>query len=284
MDVGVVGAGRVGTALAVLLQRAGHAVVAVSGRGRSRERAARFLPDAPFVTPDEAASRSEVLILAVPDDVVEPLCKALRPSLGRGVVVHLSGSLGLDPLAAAEEAGARALSIHPLQTFPTVEAALERLPGSAAAVTARTEDGFELGERLARDAGCRPFRLAEERKPLYHAAAVFASNYVTVLVALAERLFKAAGIGDPLPAFAPLSRAALDNALEMGPERGLTGPATRGDAGTLRRNLEALRDEAPDLVPAYVELARAALELGARTGRLEPEGRAAAEEVLDAWT
>ena len=283
MDVGVVGAGRVGTALAVLLRRAGYAVVALSGRRRSRERAARFLPDAPFVTPDEAASRSEVLILAVPDDAIEPLCRDLRPSFRRGTVVHLSGSLGLAPLAPAEEAGAAALSLHPLQTFPTVEAALERLPGSAAAVTARTEQTVELGERLARDAGCQPFRIPEERKPVYHAAAVFASNYVTVVTAVAERLFRAAGVEEPLPAFAPLARAALENAFALSPEAALTGPAVRGDAGTLRRNLEALKAEAPDLIPVYVELARAALELGADAGRLDAAARRAAEEVLDGW-
>lgn len=258
-------------------------MVALSGRGRSRERAARFLPDAPFVTPDEAASRSEVLILSVPDDVLEPLCRDLRPSFRRGTVVHLSGSLGLAPLAPAEEAGAAALSLHPLQTFPTVEAALERLPGSAAAVTARTDQTVELGERLARDAGCRPFRIPEERKPAYHAAAVFASNYLTVVTAVAERLFRAAGVEEPLPAFAPLARAALENALDLSPEAALTGPAVRGDAGTLRRNLEALKAEAPDLIPVYVELARAALELGAGAGRLDAAARRAAEEVLDGW-
>jgi predicted short-subunit dehydrogenase-like oxidoreductase (DUF2520 family) len=285
MDVGVVGAGRVGTALAVLLAGAGHRVVAASGRESSRERAARFLPEVPFLPPAEAASRAEVVILAVPDDAIEPVCRDLagEGTLGEGAVLHLSGSVSLEAVDAAAAAGAVTLSLHPLQTFPTVEAALERLPGSAAAVTARAEEGYALGERLAGDAGCRPFRLADERKPLYHAAAVFCSNYITVAAGLSERLFALAGIEDPVPLFAPLSRAALDNALELGPAEALTGPAVRGDAGTVRRNLQALKANAPEVVPAYVELARAALDLGERSGRLAADGRAAVEEVLAEW-
>jgi predicted short-subunit dehydrogenase-like oxidoreductase (DUF2520 family) len=285
MDVGVVGAGRVGTALAVLLARAGHRVVAASGRESSRERAARFLPQVPFLAPAEAASRAEVVILAVPDDAIEPTCRDLAGQgvLGRGAILHLSGSVSLAALEAATAVGGLGLSLHPLQTFPTVEAALERLPGSPAAVTARDQEGYTLGEELAGDAGCRPFRLADDRKPLYHAAAVFCSNYLTVVSAVGDRLFGLAGIEDPVPLFAPLARAALENALELGPAEALTGPAVRGDAGTVRRNIEALRAHAPEVVPAYVELARAALDLAERSGRLDAEGRGAVEEVLAAW-
>jgi len=285
MDVGVVGAGRVGTALAVLLAEAGHRVVAVSGGEGSRERAARFLPEVPFLPPAEAASRAEVVILAVPDDAIEPMCRDLSEegALGQGAVLHLSGSVSLEALEAAAAAGALGLSVHPLQTFPTVEAALERLRGSPAAVTARAEEGYALGEQLAGDAGCHPFRLPDERKPLYHAAAVFCSNYLTVLVAVGERLFGLAGIQDPVPLLAPLARAALDNVLELGPAEALTGPAVRGDAGTVRRNLQALQAHAPEVVPAYVELARVALDLGERSGRLSADGRAGVEEVLAEW-
>jgi predicted short-subunit dehydrogenase-like oxidoreductase (DUF2520 family) len=286
MDVGVVGAGRVGTALAVLLGKAGHRVVAVSGGEGSRERAARFLPDTPFVEPREAASAAEALILGVPDDAIAAVCEDLAASgsLGQGAVVHLSGSAPLSALRAAGTAGATVLSVHPLQTFPTVEAAIDRLPGSHCAVTAHSEEGHALGERLAEDAGCVPFRLDDSRKPLYHAAAVFASNYVTVLVALAARLFRDAGVDEATARFGPLSRAALENALHLGPEAALTGPAVRGDVGTLRRNLEALRSDAPDLIGPYVHLARAALDLAERSGRLDPATRREAEEALSGWS
>jgi predicted short-subunit dehydrogenase-like oxidoreductase (DUF2520 family) len=285
MDVGVVGAGRVGTAFAALLARKGHRVVAVSGRAASRERAARFLPEVPFLPAAQAASRAEVVIVAVPDDALEAVCGELARdgAFGDGAVVHLSGSVSLDALRSAAQAGAQTLSVHPLQTFPTVEAALERLPGSPAAVTASDEDGYFLGERLAGDAGCRPFRLADEDKPLYHAAAVLCSNYTTVLIALGERLFGLAGIDESVPLLSPLARASLDNALRLGPAQALTGPAVRGDAGTVRRNLQALEAHAPDVVPAYVALARAALDLGERSGRLGADRRRSVEEVLVDW-
>jgi predicted short-subunit dehydrogenase-like oxidoreductase (DUF2520 family) len=287
MDVGVVGAGRVGTALAVLLAKAGHRIVGASGGPASRERVDRFLPDVPFLQPSDVAAAAEAVLLAVPDDEIANVCAGLADAgafrAGRAAL-HLSGSASLEALGRAAAAGATAVSLHPLQTVPTVEAALARLPGSAMAVTAPSEEGYELGERLALDAGGRPFRLPDERKPLYHAAAVFCSNYVTVLAALAERLFTEAGVDDPLTTFAPLSRAALDNAVEMGPREALTGPAARGDSGTVRRNLEALAAHAPEAVPPYVALARAALDLAERAGRLPADRRTAVEEVLAEWS
>lgn len=278
------GAGRVGTALGVLLAEAGHRVVAASGRSGSRARVDRFLPGLPFVSDAEAAAAATVVIIGVPDDAIATTCRAVAGSLHPGQsVLHLSGSVSLESLAAAGEAGALTLSMHPLQTFPGVVQAIERMPGSAIAVTAEVEEAFVLGERLARDAGGRPFRLQDERKPLYHAAAVFCSNYLAAVESIAEQLFHAAGVDNPVPLFAPLAQATLDNVLQLGPSAALTGPATRGDAGTLQRNLEALREEAPWALPAYVALAQVAAEMAQGGGRLDAAGRERVEKVLAAW-
>jgi predicted short-subunit dehydrogenase-like oxidoreductase (DUF2520 family) len=198
-------------------------------------------------------------------------------------VLHLSGAAPLLALGPARAAGAQVLSLHPLQTFPDVETGIERLPGSAVAVTAWEEPAFDTGRRLAEDAGGRPFRVPEERKALYHAAAVFCSNYLAAVEGLAERLFRAAGVEDPVSVFGPLARATLDNVLRDGPAAALTGPVARGDAGTVRRNLDALRAHAPDAVPAYVALARASLAMADRAGSLSPERRDRVREVLDRW-
>jgi predicted short-subunit dehydrogenase-like oxidoreductase (DUF2520 family) len=107
---------------------------------------------------------------------------------------------------------------------------------------------------------------------------------VVTASAAAEALFAAAGVPDPARAMAPLQRASLDNIERLGPGHALTGPAVRGDAGTVRRNLEALKQHAPELVSAYVTMARATLDLAERSGRPVPGGRARVEEVLDAWT
>jgi predicted short-subunit dehydrogenase-like oxidoreductase (DUF2520 family) len=286
MDLSLVGAGRVGTALAVLLARSGYRLVGASGREASRARVEAFLPGVPFVSATEAARRGRVVVLGVPDDAIADMCAALAADgafrSGQSVV-HLSGAVSLLALGAARAAEAGVLSLHPLQTFPDVETGIERLPGSSMAVTAWDEEAFRLGEGLARDAGGRAVRVPEEHKALYHAAAVFCSNYLVAVEAVAERLFRAAGLEDPVPAFAPLARATLDSVVRAGPAAALTGPVARGDAGSVRRNLEALSSEAPDAVPAYLSLADVALSLADRQGRLGPDGRRAIQEELDRW-
>lgn len=272
--------------MAVLLRRAGHRIVAVAGSERTPDRAARFLPDVPVLTHAEAARGAQVILIATPDDAIGAVCSELvRAGAVRdgGAVTHLSGATGLGALDPAAIAGAEVLSVHPLQTCPDVEAAIERIPGSAFAVTARSEPGYRLGERIATDVGGRPFRLEDAMKPLYHAAAVFASNALVAISALAEELDRAAGVPDPAGALEPLQRATLDNVWSFGPAAALTGPAVRGDAATVQLNLEALRTHAPEAIPAYVALADLALGLAASAGRLPPRGGAAVKEVLDRW-
>jgi predicted short-subunit dehydrogenase-like oxidoreductase (DUF2520 family) len=286
MDVAVIGAGRVGTALAVRLLDAGHRIVAISGRAGTVDRAARYLPGVPIRPPPLAARGAEVVIIGTPDDLIEPTASSLADegALGEGqTAIHLSGATSLDALSAPRAAGAEVLSLHPLQTFPDVDAALARIPGSGIAVTALSEAGYVLGERLARDVGGRSFRLADEVKPTYHAAAVFASNYLVAITALADELFRDAGMPEPAELFLPLQRATLDNVAAMGPAAALTGPAVRGDAGTVAANLEALAKHAPEALPAYIALADVALHLGHRSGRLSTVGRAAVEGVLNPW-
>jgi predicted short-subunit dehydrogenase-like oxidoreductase (DUF2520 family) len=287
MKVAVIGAGRVGMAFAVLLERAGHSIVGISGRAETRRRARAYLASAPFLESAEAGAAAELVVVGTPDDVIESTVEALAAAaaVGPGMwVSHVSGALGLDALRRAREAGARTLAIHPLQTFPDVDSALERLPGCSIAVTAEDDEGYLLGERLAADLHGVPFRLADDLRPLYHAAAVFASNYLVTTSAIAESLFATAGLPDPADAMAPLQRASLEHVERLGPGRALTGPAVRGDAGTIRRNLEALERHAPELVPSYVAMARATLDLAERSGRLPTGSRAAVEEVLAAWS
>jgi predicted short-subunit dehydrogenase-like oxidoreductase (DUF2520 family) len=287
MKIAVIGAGRVGTAVAVLLARAGHRIVAVSGRAETRRRANAYLPGVAVAEPADAAAAAEMIVIGTPDDLIASVADALATAgaVGPGRwVVHLSGSLGLRVLGAASDAGAGCLAIHPLQTFPDVDSALERLPGCWVAVTAHDDEGFRFGERLVDDLRGDAFRLADERRPLYHAAAVFASNYLVATSAIAESLFATAGVPDPARAMAPLQRASLENVERLGPAHALTGPAVRGDAGTIRLNLEALTQHAPELVPAYVAMARSTLELAERSGRLSARGRAEVQEVLAAWS
>jgi predicted short-subunit dehydrogenase-like oxidoreductase (DUF2520 family) len=283
--VAIVGSGRVGTAIAVLLRRAGYAIVGVTGRAATPARVATHLPGVPIVAPSEAVGTADLVVVAVPDDAVVGVVEGFAGSCRPGTwVLHSSGALGLSALDAAIANGARRLAVHPLQTFPDVERAIEELPGCAAAVTADDEEGYALGERLALDLGARPFRLPDGARPLYHAAAVLASNDVVALSALAGRAFGLAGGPDPDGAMLPLQRATVANVGRLGPEAALTGPAVRGDAGTVARNLEALAVALPEAVAPYVVLARAALDLAVGAGRLDAQGRTAVEEVLDRWS
>jgi predicted short-subunit dehydrogenase-like oxidoreductase (DUF2520 family) len=199
-------------------------------------------------------------------------------------VTHTSGSVPLQALGPAASVGATVVSIHPLQTFPDVPGGIERMPGSPVAVSALDEDGFAFGEDLAETIGGAPFRLPDEAKPLYHAAAVFSSNYLVVVQAVAEELLEQAGVAEPLVKLAPLARAALDAALERGPATALTGPASRGDVGTVTRTLEGLAERAPQVAPLYAALALQAARVAARSGALPAEDLKRLEGALSAWT
>jgi predicted short-subunit dehydrogenase-like oxidoreductase (DUF2520 family) len=287
VDIAIVGSGRAGTAVAVLWQRAGHRIVGVAGREATVERAAGYLPGVPVLDAAEAVRAAELTVVAVPDDLIE---SSVRSLVDAGAVppgqwiAHLSGATPLAALDAARDAGARRLGVHPLQTFPDVDAAVDRIPGCTVAVGADDEEGFFVAERLAEDLGGRPFRLPDDQRAMYHAAAVFASNYLVAATGVAEILLGTAGVPDPLGALAPLQRATLANLERTGPVDALTGPAVRGDVGTIERNLEALSAVAPWAVDAYVEMARVALDLAVRGERLTPRRRAEVDEVLDRWS
>jgi predicted short-subunit dehydrogenase-like oxidoreductase (DUF2520 family) len=286
MKVAVVGGGRVGIAVAVLLSRAGHRIVGVSGRAETGARAATWLAGVPVLPATRVAGLGEIVLLSVPDDALASVVTELADAgaVPRGSwVAHLSGAVGLDVLEPLRSLGARRLAVHPLQTFPDVEGAIATLPGCHFAVTADDEEGFGMGERLATDIGALPFRLPDDRRPLYHAAAVFASNYLVATSGVAERLFAEAGVPDPLAAMRPLQEATLENIARLGPGAALTGPAARGDAWTIERNLGALATSAPETVAAYVAMCRLALDLAERAGRLGGDRRAAVETVLERW-
>jgi predicted short-subunit dehydrogenase-like oxidoreductase (DUF2520 family) len=283
MNIAIVGAGTVGTAIAVRWARAGHSIVAVSGREATADRVAMWLPGVPFRKAADAVRGAQVVAVAVPDRAVAVVVADVAGVLDPGTaVVHLSGALGLEVLDPVASAGGLPLAVHPLQTFADVAGAIDALAGSTVAVTARDDTGWSLGDRLAVDLGGRPFHLAEEYRAVYHAAAVFASNYLVTVSGAAVALFDAAGVPDPQAAMRPLQEATLDNVHRLGARDALTGPAVRGDAGTIDRNLTAIAAASPDLVAAYVALCHATLDLAGQ--RLSTEDRAAVEEVLARWS
>ncbi|MFJ6952430.1 Rossmann-like and DUF2520 domain-containing protein, partial [Micromonospora aurantiaca (nom. illeg.)] len=201
---------------------------------------------------------------------------ALRPGQ---VVAHTSGAHGLAALAPAVAAGARPLALHPAMTFTGTPDDLSRLPGISYGVTAPAELR-PFAARLVADLGGVPEWVGENDRPLYHAALAHGANHLVTLVNEAADRLRDAGVERPEKVLAPLLRAALENALRLGDDA-LTGPVSRGDAGTVRRHLDRLARTAPESVPAYLALARRTADRAVAVGRLRPADAAALRNVLD---
>jgi predicted short-subunit dehydrogenase-like oxidoreductase (DUF2520 family) len=214
----VIGSGRVGSAVAARLRERGFAV---------------------------DADDPELVLLCVPDGAIASV--ATEVPVGPWLA-HVSGAT---PLAALEP-HERRFSVHPLQTFTRLRGA-EQLDGAWAALTAETDDARAIGRWLAETLGLRPFDLADSARTLYHAGAVFGSNYIVTLQRAASLLFEAAGA--PPEALEPLMRRTLENGFE------LTGPISRGDWATVAAHRAAIAESRPELDHLYETLAGATLAL-----------------------
>jgi predicted short-subunit dehydrogenase-like oxidoreductase (DUF2520 family) len=282
LRVGVVGAGRVGSALAAALALAGHTVVAASGvSAASRRRAGELLPGVPLLDPPAVLARADLALLAVPDDALPGLVEGLA---GAGVVragqllAHPSGRYGTAVLDPALRCGALPLALHPVMTFTGTPVDVARLAGCTFGVTA-PEPLRLVAEALVVEMGGEPAWVPEEQRVLYHAGLAGAANHLVTLVAQALDVLRAAGIDDPARALGPLLSAALDNALRSG-DAALTGPVVRGDADTVAAHLQALAAAAPAALPAYVALARLTADRALAAGLLEPPAAVALLGVL----
>ena len=282
MAVGIIGAGRVGAVLGAALARTGrYRLVAASGvSDASKSRIARLLPGTPNVPADAVArSAAELLIIAVPDDALAAVVTglagigALRPGQ---IVAHTSGAHGLAVLAPAAALGARPLALHPAMTFTGRRGDLDKLTGTSFGVTA-PEDLRPFATRLAADLGGRAEWVPEADRALYHAALAHGANHLVTLTNEALDLLREAGVTRPEKVLGPLLLAAMGNTLELG-DAALTGPVSRGDAGTVSRHLDQLAAVRPESLPPYLALARRTADRAIAAGQLRP---ADAEPLLD---
>jgi predicted short-subunit dehydrogenase-like oxidoreductase (DUF2520 family) len=280
LRVGIVGAGRVGATLGAALQRAGHEVVAVSAvSDSSLARAARLLPHAKVLPLDEVVAVVDLVVLAVPDDVLRSLVAGLadadvwRPGQ---LVAHTSGAQGIDVLDPAAARGVLALALHPVMTFTGRPEDLDRLLGAPFGVTA-SDELRSVAESLVVEMGGEPVWVPEAARPLYHAALSVGSNHLVTIVNDAISLLDVAGVEDGPRLIAPLLSASLDNALRLR-DAALTGPVSRGDVATVATHLRTLAAQAPDALPAYRAMARRTAERARAAGRLTPQ---AADALID---
>ncbi len=273
----VVGAGKVGSALARLLSRAGHEFLGAADTRPDAARAAcEFAGEGtPSADAPSLTRRAELVFITTPDGQIEPACDEIARQGGfveGTVVAHCSGALPSSVLRGARLAGARVGSLHPLQAFATAEQAVKLLPGSYCCIEG-DEEAVEVLERVAEALGARPLSIATEAKPLYHAVAVLASNYLVGLEHAALKAAQAAGLdrAEALRALMPLIKGTVSNLEAVGIPDALTGPIARGDVETVRGHIAALEARLPALAPVYKLLGRETLEVARSKGTLAPQ-------------
>jgi predicted short-subunit dehydrogenase-like oxidoreductase (DUF2520 family) len=213
-----------------------------------------------------------VVLVTVPDAAIEEVAARLEPDAG-ATCAHACGAVSAEAVSAVRARGAHAGAVHPLRSFADPELAARRFAGTPCAIDG-DRPAVEALVRLVASAGGAPLVVAGGRKALYHAGAVFASNYVVASLEAALRLFAAAGIAREA-ALAPLlglARGTLENVEAVGIPAALTGPVERGDAETVARHVAAVRAGEPGLEEAYAVLARLACEVAIAKGSLDAAG------------
>jgi predicted short-subunit dehydrogenase-like oxidoreductase (DUF2520 family) len=283
VNVSLIGAGRVGAGVALLLQRSGHHIVAVAPEDRDSTSRAAAMLGARSTSPSAAAGAAEVVLLGVPDGAIPILARAIGRALEPGTVVcHFAGALGVEALVPVASSGALRAAIHPVQACPDPETTARRLPGSAWGVTCDEPAAERIGRLIEEDLKGRVVWVDEEMRPLWHAASVTVANGVAALLALGEDILRAVDIEEPVGVLGPLAAGVVANAREGGgggPT--LTGPIVRGEVATLRSHIEALERSAPEALVAYRRAAGVVLTAAQDGGRIDDVTAARIRDLLE---
>ncbi len=284
LGLGFIGAGRVGTGLAMNFARGGRRIVAVASRSAASARALakRVRGAHACASLQEAVDRSDLVFLTVPDDAIEAVASSVRWRKG-AACVHCSGAADLDVLGKALAEGASVGGFHPLRMFGEPGKSFD-LRGCSVAIAGSDAVAKEL-ERLARAVGARPLRLPEGGRALYHAAANFSGAFAVALVQETVALWGRLGIADKdaLRALLPLLRGTVDNVEKLGTAGALGSAVARGDVGTIRKHLAALAD-APDSLELYRLLSLRTIPLALAKGTLNPDAAKEIEALLSSAT
>lgn len=284
--ISIIGVGTVGTAIGHILQQKGYQITAIAARTEETlKRAHSFL--SAFSTCDvvEAAKAGDLIFITTSDDQIETVCQEVAEGGGFSpgdAVFHMSGALPTDVLKPAQDKGAKVGSIHPMQTFAGIEGAIKNIPGSVFGITANS-DLLPVALRVAEALGGEAVEVKDEDKAIYHAAACAVCNYFVTLVHYGEDLYQSLGIPKEvaLKAFLPLLKGTLANLERYGTAKALTGPIARGDVGTIKKHLDALKTSLPEKVDLYKLLGRYTVKVALEKGTLTEEKAKALREVLD---
>lgn len=283
--IAIIGVGNVGKVFGCALSKKGYRIASAFSRSeKNRKLAADLLGCPVYSEPEKAASEADVVLLTTPDRVIEEVCESIAAKKGfqKGqVVLHTSGAHSSNILIAARNAGAFVLSFHPLQTFPELKAGLRSLPGTFFAVEG-DEKALPLARELVDAMEGKMLTIPTEMKPLYHAAACVACNYLVSLMDVALRMYKVMGIS-PQKAFealSPLIFSTIGNIKALGPEKALTGPVSRGDSSTISSHIDIMNRLSPELLPLYRSLGLYTVDLALKKGTLDKEGEEKIKNLL----
>jgi predicted short-subunit dehydrogenase-like oxidoreductase (DUF2520 family) len=273
LKLGFIGAGTVGTALAVRLSSKGYQVVAVSSRRQvSAENLARTISHCRvFNNSQDVADTAELVFITTPDDAIVQVASQLKWHGGQSVV-HCSGADSTEILQPAKKSGAHVGVFHPLQTFASAKQATENMPGSTFVLEAE-EPLLDTLKDMATALDGHCIELKASDKVVYHAAAVIACNYVVTLVKLATDLWQTFSIPphQATQALLPLLRGTISNIETIGIPQCLTGPIARGDSGTIKKHLNTLEEDAPTVLSTYRELGLQTIPIALAKGRINEQ-------------
>ncbi len=282
IDLGFIGAGTVGTALAVLLSSQGYRVAAVSSRSAaSAEMLANLVEDCPAIGDNQAvADAAEFVFITTPDDAIAGAASRVKWHAGQSVV-HCSAADSTDILEPARKAGAQVGVFHPLQSYASVKQAIDNTPGSTFALEAE-EPLLTTLKQMAMSLEGRWIELKADDKTAYHISAVMACNYLVTLAKLATDLWQGFSVPQEqaIQALLPLLRGTLSNLETMGIPQCLTGPIARGDTGTIRKHVKMLEKSAPSMLAAYRELGLQTIPIALAKGKIDKNQAQEIESVL----
>lgn len=280
--LGFIGAGTVGTALALKLNSRDYPVVAVASRSQASagNLAERVKGCSAVSSSQDVADAAELVFITTPDDVIASVAAQVDWHRGQGVV-HCCGAESTDILAPARKSGARTGAFHPLQTFASVEKALENIPGSTVAIEAEPPLLQTLKD-IAAALGGQWIELKAGDRVVYHVSAVVACNYLVTLEKLATDLWQTFNVPrqQAVRALLPLIRGTIRNIETIGIPDCLTGPIARGDIGTVKKHLDALKKAAPDLLSTYRELGLKTIPVALGKGKIDEQRAKELEAVL----
>jgi len=289
-SIALIGPGRVGCAVSKRLHLAGYPITAIISRNCQRAEDARLYIGCNQAQISEqltATATAGIILLAVPDDHIESTASKLQDSYHlseQTTLIHFSG-LHSAEIMRQKSSPVMLLSLHPLLPFADREIAFANLRLCPCAIEANTPQALALAEELVTAIGGSPFTLDRQKKPLYHAAASIASNYLVTLLAVARDLLISCGIerDKAIPTLLPLIQTSLDNVKDLGPEQGLSGPIVRGDIGTISGHLKALENGAPELLQLYLLMGRLTVSISQESGRLAPERAEEIKNLIDSY-